>query len=461
MFARRFPSRLRTRILSLSVCSLVAFAISCKAKEGSRDTAASAARAQQSAAACAPDNGGLTLAEGFCATVFADSIGHARHPVVSSANVVYVNTWSGPYYNTAPPPGGFLLALRDTNADGRADLVSRFDATPRSGGTGGTGIALHRGALYAESKDNIIRYDLPAGALAPTAVPDTIVTGLPTTGDHPMHPFAIDSSGALYMNSGSASNSCQVKNRTLGSPGQQPCRELETRAGIWRYDAARTGQRFSPAERFARGIRNAVGIAINPADGGVYSTQHGRDQLHENWPKLFTVKQGQELPAEELLHLEQNADYGWPYCYFDGEQRKLVLAPEYGGDGKTVGLCASKREPVAFFPAHWAPNALLFYPGEQFPERYQHGAFVAFHGSWNRAPGPQEGYNVVFQPMQAGKANGPYEIFADGFAGAAKQPDAAAHRPSGLAAGPDGALYISDDKGGRIYRVVYKGLSGR
>jgi glucose/arabinose dehydrogenase len=447
------------RSIALSVAVVVVFAASCKAKEGSRDTVASAA--QEEPAACAPDNAGLTLPEGFCATVFADSIGHARHLVVSAANVVYVNTWSGPYYNTPSPPGGFLVALRDTNADGSADQVSRFGDTPENKGTGGTGIALHRDALYVESRDRILRYELPPGALAPTTTPDTIVTGLPTTGDHPMHPFVIDSAGTLYMNSGSASNSCQVKNRTLESAGRQPCRELETRAGIWRYDATRSGQRFSPAERFATGIRNAVGLAIDPSGGGVYSTQHGRDQLAENWPKLYTLKEGQELPAEELLRLEPNADFGWPYCYFDGEQRKLVLAPEYRGDKQTVGQCASKREPVAFFPAHWAPDGLLFYPATRFPERYRQGAFIAFHGSWNRAPGPQEGYNVIFQPMQAGRANAAYEIFADGFAGGAKQPDAAAHRPTGLAAGPDGALYISDDKGGRIYRVVYRGSRAR
>ena len=443
----------------LAIALVLGLTASCSANDRSRDTATSAAREEP--VACAPDNAGLTLPEGFCATVFADSIGHARHLVVSAANVVYVNTWSGPYYNTPSPAGGFLVALRDTNADGRADQVSRFGDTPESKGTGGTGIALHRDALYAESRDRILRYDLPLGALAPTAAPDTIVSGLPIVGGHPMHPFVIDSGGAMYMNSGSASNSCQVKERTLESPGQKPCRELATRAGIWRYDATRNGQRFSAAERFATGIRNAVGIAIDPTGGGVYSTQHGRDQLAENWPKLYTPKEGQELPAEELLRLEQNADFGWPYCYFDGEQRKLVMAPEYGGDKKTAGECASKREPVAVFPAHWAPDGLLFYPGTRFPERYRQGAFIAFHGSWNRAPGPQEGYNVVFQPMQAGRASAAYEVFADGFAGAAKQPDAAAHRPTGLAAGPDGAIYISDDKGGRIYRVVYRGAGAR
>jgi glucose/arabinose dehydrogenase len=137
-------------------------------------------------------------------------------------------------------------------------------------------------------------------------------------------------------------------------------------------------------------------------------------------------------------------------------QKKLVLAPEYGGDGgKAVGECAQKRTPVAFFPAHWAPNALVFYNKTQFPAKYRGGAFIAFHGSWNRAPFPQQGYNLVFVPFARGRATGQYEVFADGFAGATKAPDRAAHRPSGLAVGPDGALYISDDTHGRIWRVTY------
>jgi glucose/arabinose dehydrogenase len=164
--------------------------------------------------------------------------------------------------------------------------------------------------------------------------------------------------------------------------------------------------------------------------------------------------QGANEPAEELVQLERGADYGWPYCYFDLGQQKLVLAPEYGGDGKTVGLCADKRAPIAAFPAHWAPNDLLLYDGHQFPAAYQGGAFIAFHGSG--AP-VQAGYNVVFQPLANGKASGPFVVFADGFAGAVKLPDRAAHRPSGLAVGPDGALYISDDRRGRIWRVTYRG----
>jgi mono/diheme cytochrome c family protein len=159
------------------------------------------------------------------------------------------------------------------------------------------------------------------------------------------------------------------------------------------------------------------------------------------------------------VQLRSGADYGWPECYFDGAQKKLVLAPEYGGDGgRKVGLCEQRSAPAAFFPAHWAPNDLLIVSNSKFPAAYRKGAFIAFHGSWNRAPGPQGGYNVVFQPMADGKATGSFVVFADGFAGAVKEPGRAAFRPSGLAAGPDGALYISDDVHGRIWRVTYHGI---
>ena len=407
--------------------------------------------------ACADDNGGITLPPGFCATVFADNIGHARHLVVAPNGVVYVNTWSGRYYKyDTPPPGGFLVALQDTTGDGRADVVMRFGETREQGSAGGTGIALYKGGLFAEVNDRIVRYALPAGAIVPTGAAEVIVSGLPLTGDHPMHPFKIDAQGNLYVDLGSATNACQVQNRMLHSPGIQPCTELETRAGIWRYDANRTGQQFSPAERFATGLRNGEGIAFDAA-GRIFATQHGRDQLRENWPQFYTPEQGANEPAEELVQLERGADYGWPYCYYDLSQQKLVLAPEYGGDGKKVGLCAEKRGPVAVFPAHWAPNDLALYDGQQFPEAYQGGAFIAFHGSWNRAPFPQGGYNVVFQPLADGKPSGNYVVFADGFAGAIKEPGQAAHRPSGVAVGPDGALYISDDWHGRIWRVTYRG----
>ena len=408
--------------------------------------------------ACAGESGGITLPRGFCATVFADNVGHARHLVVSPNGVVYVNTWSGVYYkNDMPPSGGFLIALKDTKGNGSADVKVRFGETVSSGGHGGTGIDLYNGGLFAEINDRIVRYALSENAIAPTGKPETILSGLPLTGDHPMHPFAINAKGDLFVDLGSATNACEEKNRMPQSPGKNPCKELETRGGVWRYDANKRDQHFSPAERFATGLRNSEGIAFD-SSGRIFATQHGRDQLFEDWPQLYRPAQGQSLPAEELVQLESGADYGWPECYFDNDQQKLVLAPEYGGDGgKKIGVCAHKQPPVASFPAHWAPNDMQIYYGSQFPAAYRGGAFVAFHGSWNRAPGPQGGYNVVFQPLSDGKASGPYVVFADGFAGAVKEPGRAAYRPSGLAVGPDGALYVADDVHGRIWRITFKG----
>jgi glucose/arabinose dehydrogenase/cytochrome c5 len=410
------------------------------------------------AASCVGDNGGITLPPGFCATVFADKLGHARHLVVAPNGVVYVNTWSGRYYNNdTPPPGGFLIALQDTGGKGQADQTVRFGPTHADGNAGGTGIAIYQGHLYAETNDRIVRYALPANGSAPIGAPETVVSGLPLTGDHPMHPFQIDSQGNLYVDLGSATNSCQSQNRMPNVPGIKPCTELETRGGTWRYDANRLDQHFSPAERFATGLRNGEGFAFD-ASGRTLATQHGRDQLSQNWPKLYTSAEGVDEPAEELIELRQGSDFGWPECYYDGKQKKLVLAPEYGGNGgKAVGVCAGKQGPIAAFPAHWAPNDMLLYQGSEFPSAYQGGAFIAFHGSWNRAPAPQGGYNVVFQPLADGKTSGPFVVFADGFAGAIKEPGQAAHRPTGVATGPDGALYIADDQGGRVWRITYQG----
>ena len=401
---------------------------------------------------------GLTLPAGFCATVFADSIGHARHMAASSDGTLYVNTWSGDYYDfDKVPGGGFLVALQDKSGTGKADTVERFGETQKTGGAGGTGIGIYNRSVYTEINDRIVRYALPTGALVPQTPPETIVSGLPLGGDHPMHPFIIGKDGSLYVDVATATNSCQPQNRQPKVPGANPCTELETRGGVWRYDATKTEQQFSPADRYATGIRNAEGFAFDAA-GNLLVTQHGRDQLHSNWPDLYKPSEEATLPAEELLRLKSGGDYGWPECYYDGIQKKLVLAPEYGGDGgKTVGICANKLGPVAAFPAHWAPNAMVRYDQKQFPVRYREGVFIAFHGSWNRAPYPQGGYNVVFQPLNGDHPSGSCEIFADGFAGSVKTPEGAAHRPSGLAVGPDGALYVSDDIRGRIYRITYTG----
>jgi glucose/arabinose dehydrogenase/mono/diheme cytochrome c family protein len=409
---------------------------------------------------CPSDDAGLKLPAGFCATIFADGIGHARDMAVASNGVVYVNTWSGRYYgNDKPHEGGFLVALQDTAGKGGADVQERFGETVQTGGAGGTGIGIYKDAVYAEINDRIAKYPLTEGSIAPKDSGVTVVSGLPLTGDHPMHPFIIDSNGMMYVDVATPSNACQVQNRTPASPGKNPCPELETRGGIWLYEVNKTNQTFSPAERYATGIRNAEGMAFDAA-GRLFVTQHGRDQLHANWPELYKPDEEATLPAEQVMLLKKGGDYGWPECYYDAFRKKLVLAPEYGGDGgKKVGLCAEKIAPVVAFPAHWAPNGMTYYSQKQFPTRYRSGVFIAFHGSWDRAPYPQGGYNVVYQPLAGDHAAGPCEVFADGFAGADKSPDKAAHRPSGVAVGPDGALYVSDDMAGRIYKIVYIGGS--
>ncbi|HJU89010.1 MAG TPA: PQQ-dependent sugar dehydrogenase [Gemmatimonadaceae bacterium] len=428
-------------------------AISCTPKDsGSADTVAATGAAATDGNAAKPCPAGtdtaITLPAGFCAVVFADSVIGSRHIAVASNGDVFVQRVLGRRTGDSTAKGG-IMAFRDANADGRADTTARF------GQTNGTGIGLYRGWIYADDGSRIVRFTHSAGSLTPSGNPETVIRDIPMRG-HDAHNFVIDSAGTLYLNIGSRTNNCQQQDRANESPGINPCVELETRAGIWRFQAEQLGQRPSVASRFATGIRNGMGLAINPADGKLYATQHGRDQLFQNWPKLFTAQQNAANPAEELQQLNQGDDFGWPYCFYSIDLRRRVLAPEYGGNGTEVGQCASKKAPAAVFPAHWAPMSLVFYTGNQFPPRYRGGAFIAMHGSWNRAPEPQDGYNLTFVPMVNGAFSN-HEVFARGFPGATVQPDRAVHRPTGVAQSPDGGLYLTDDKGGRIWKIVYVG----
>lgn len=393
---------------------------------------------------CDTDNGGITLPEGFCATVFADIDGFPRHIVVRENGDVFAAARSGRNSGV-----GGVYALRDTTGDGRADVVVRFGPE-----AGGTGIEASGDHIWFAPNDVVLRYVVPIGSLEPAAGPDTIVADLPAVRSHQAKSLALGN-GSIYVNVGSPSNSCQDPDRQDGVPGQDPCPELETRAGVWRFDANATGQRQADGERFATGIRNAVALAMHPRYDRLYAVQHGRDQLGQNWG--FTDEQSAEKPAEELFQVDRGDDFGWPYCYYDPEIGRKVLAPEYGGDGQETGRCAAVEGPTFAFPAHWAPNDMLFYTGENFPVHYREGVFVVFHGSWNRAPLEQGGYNVVYLPFNAGAPLGAFEVFADGFAGGDKSPRGATHRPTGIAEGPDGAIYITDDQAGRIWRVTYRG----
>jgi glucose/arabinose dehydrogenase len=403
------------------------------------------------AAHCDPDNGGLTLPDGFCAIVVVDSLPGARHLAVADNGDVFVALRNRRVTRDGPLMTGGVAVLRDTDGDGRADTTEKW------GVNGGNDVVLADGYVYLSPDDAVLRYPLTAGSMVPSGGPDTLVSGLPADRNHTAKSIAVAPDGALFVNIGSPSNACMTETRTPLSPGMDPCPELETRAGIWRFDAGSLRQTQADGTRFATGLRNVVALRLHPGTSVLYGAVHGRDQLHDMWPDAFTVEQSTEKPSEEFVRLDEGTDFGWPYCYHDPETNRLVLAPEYGGDGQEVGRCADKSMPLVAFPAHWAPNDLEFYTGSQFPDEYRGGAFIAFHGSWNRAPNPQDGYRVTFVAAESAGFATTWSVFADGFRGEGEGQRENATRPVGLAMGPDGSLYISDSLKGRIWRVVYRG----
>jgi glucose/arabinose dehydrogenase len=399
---------------------------------------------------CDRGNGGITVPAGFCASVFADEIGVARHVVVGRDGIVYVALEPGRSTSAGTSrrrEDGGIVILKDTTGDGRADVTVRVPTD------GGTGIALRGDWIYFSTQTTVQRIRLTANRLGAAGPPDTVVLGIPPDG-HISRSLAFDDAGMLFVHVGSNDNVCTPSGTRRGP---DPCPQLENRAGIWRYSAEKLRQHHpADGERWATGLRNGVGLAWDSAGRRLYAVSHGRDGLVQIWPQLYTAQQSAEQPSEEFVAVEQGSDFGWPYCFHDNALGKKVLAPEYGGDGKTVGRCAAARPPVIGFPGHWGPDGLLFYTGAMFPAHYRGGGFIAFHGSWNRAPMPQAGYKVVFVPRMNGAFGPEYETFADNFADGTLDPGGAAHRPVGLAQGPDGALYVTDDQRGRVWRVVYE-----
>jgi glucose/arabinose dehydrogenase/mono/diheme cytochrome c family protein len=390
------------------------------------------------------DNGGITLPEKFGAVVVVDSLGRGRHMAIAANGDIYL------HLSKLAMDGKGIIALRDTSGDGRADVVKGYSNVT------GTGIELHNGYLYYADERHVFRSKMTDGALLPADALDTLVTMVEGVG-HMAKTFTFDDKGGMYVNIGSTSNCCEINLRMPHTPGDDPCKELETRAGIWKFDDNTLSQQQDLKFRYATGIRNAVAINWNPQVGRLFALQHGRDDLHRYWPEYYTEDQNLELPSEIFFDLEQGDDMGWPYCYYDHLQGKKFTNPEYGGDGAKSDRCDKAKTPLLGFPGHWAPNDVVFYKGDLFPEKYKQGAFIAFHGSWNRLNHDQQGFKVVFVPMKDGKPSGPYEVFADGFIGPQPitNPSDAFFRPCGLAEGPDGSLYISDSQHGRIWRIVY------
>jgi glucose/arabinose dehydrogenase len=187
----------------------------------------------------------LKLPDGFSASVFADTLGSARHIAINTNGDIFVKLGG-----TKNSRG--IIRLRDTNNDGVADSISGF------GDYGGTGIVIRNGYLYASSDDDVFRYKLGQDGTPDTASIEKIISGLVNKGEHSAKAITLDDSDNIYVNIGAPSNSCQVDDRKKGSPGINPCPILDSAGGIWKFKADKPNQHYSDGVRYCTGIRNIV-----------------------------------------------------------------------------------------------------------------------------------------------------------------------------------------------------------
>lgn len=379
----------------------------------------------------------LKAPDGFSVAEIGKDLGAVRHLTVAKNGDIYAN-------RSVLKDGKAIILLKDSNNDGTIDEQQQFAELP------GTGILATDDYLYASSNSAVFRYQLNENhEIVDTNSPEKLVDGLIDMGMDNAKPFTIDNNENLYVTIGSWNDACRVDDS-----GMMPCTLLDSAGGIWKFKANKLNQTFADGSRYATGLKNAVGINWNAKTNSLFATDHGRGGLHNFYPDVFTQKQDGELPAETLYELKEGDDAGWPKTYYDHFKNSRMLAPEYGGDGEQIAE-ENFIKPIAAFPAHLAPNDLLFYTGDMFPEKYKNGAFIAFH---NQSSELKKGFFVAFVPFKDGKPSGDWEIFLDNFAGfdlANPSEGILKHRPCGLAQGPDGALYVCDDFGGSIFKVTY------
>jgi glucose/arabinose dehydrogenase len=375
-------------------------------------------------------DGPLEVPDGFCASVFADDVGPARHLAVAPNGTVYVATWR------EGQRGGGIVALRDTDGDGDADVRGRF------GPEGGAGIVIADGALYFATWSEVLRYQLDSG-LVPATRPETVVTAMPLL-EHGARSIAV-SGPDLYVNIGVPSNACERDYPRRDFTGDFPCRELETSGGIWRFDVRGRQQRPTPASRYATGLRHTIALGVSPSDGRLYGAQHGIDHLDRWWPKSgYTPSDAANVPSETLFRIDSGGDYRFPYCMHDPRSGRMIVAPAYAAGAPVADRCASAPRPVATFAAHSAPMALVWGRATSFPAPFQRGLFVALHGSLFHGPEEPRGYGVMFLDSTFRPRT---------FASARRRLGTAAARPSGLAWSVDGQLLVADDHSQRIHAV--------
>ena len=400
-----------------------------------------------------PDDGAIELPAGFRALVVADNL-NSDPNTGRKTNVLRFLTVAPNGDIFAKYHRGGLLALRDTNGDGRADVIERFGAGP------GTGVAIHDGWLYYSTRTGVYRYPYTPGELTPKGEPETIVSGLPAENAHDAKSFAFDDQGRLLVEVGSPYNIYSKPDRQFGAKGMDATEFLKTHGGFWRFDPNKLNQTLADGFHFSTGHRHSLALAWQPVLKEFFMVMMGRDNLNTVDPDHYDELDNAERDAEEMHLLREGVNLGWPYTYWDPIKKARMVGPEFGGDNHKRDENPAYDKPVIAFPGHWAPLQMAVYNGTQFPEKYRGGMFVAFHGSWNRAPRSQAGYKVVYIPFdKTGMPTGKYETFADNFAGKEEfvSTSDARFRPCGVAVGPDGSLYIGDTEKGRLWRVIYTG----
>jgi glucose/arabinose dehydrogenase len=327
---------------------------------------------------------------------------------------VYARDLNTPRFITIGPNGILLVANRGTNSivaliPGASPIRTAKSLKLVSNLYDPTSLDIHEGYLYIGERTSIARVrlgnDLHLGPV------ERIVTGLPASGQHTTRTVLIGPDGRLYVSIGSTCNVCVESD--------------PHRAAVWVYNLDGSGGHL-----YARELRNAVGMAINPWNKQVWATVNGRDYLGEN------------SPPETVYALQAGADYGWPRC-----EAGDIIDPDFGHSGDCNGIV----QPLLIMQAHSAPLGLAFYNANQFPELYQNSLYIAFHGSWNRSI--PTGYKLVRVPLRDGKVAGPASDFATGWL---QGNGSVTGRPVGVAVAPDGSLFVSDDTSSVIYHIWYQ-----
>ncbi len=347
-----------------------------------------------------PDSAQLEAPAGFSVSVYADDLQGPRTMLYAPNGDLFI----------AQSRAGSVIVLRDTNNDGEPDARTVY----AQGLNGVFGMAFHEGYLYLGRTDSIVRYKYKDGDTQAQGTPEKLVD-LPT-GGHSTRNIVFSRDGKkMYVAVGSASNK---------SDGEEP-----RRAAVNEYNPDGTGQRV-----FASGLRNPVALTLQPGTDTIWVSVNERDTL------------GDDLVPDYITSVKDGGFYGWPYSYIGSN-----YDPEHRD--KRPDLVQRAIVPDVLLPAHAAAVGLTFYTGTQFPQRYQNGAFVGLHGSWNRSK--LSGYRVAFVPFQNGKPSGPVEDFLTGWIIADGNPGSTWGRPVSPFVAKDGSLLVSDDVGNKIWRVRY------